>query len=100
MDNRQTLALLRQMLESEAWKIFQDLSDQWRKERQKDKANILRQCNSGENSLLNVARLQSKIDGSLYMTGGIDEGGNYVNGLLEDYIKLTKPSDEEENPTY
>ena len=100
MDNRQILALLKQMLESQGWKIFQDLSDQWRRERQKDKVNILRQCNSGENSLLNVARLQSKIDGSIYMTGGTDESGDYINSLLEDYIKLIKPSDKEENPSY
>lgn len=49
---------------------------------------------------MDTIRLQGKIDGSLYMTGGTDENGTPVQSLLDEHIKNLKPSDTEENPAY
>lgn len=79
------LRLLKELMQSAGWRIYQDLLERWRGDREKVKANFLRSAKFNEAILE-----QGKIDGSFDLIRCLDE---YMSDL-------TNPQETEETPSY
>ena len=87
MVNQDKVELIKDLLNSQGWVIYQNLLVQWLQDRQKEQAVYLRQCNPEDKD--KPIYVQGKIDGATYI------GSN----LLTDYLKQENPQDEEK-PRY
>mgnify|MGYP001589509593 CR=1 FL=1 len=87
MEKQEALEVIREMLNHRGWEIFKGLSQRWRQQKNREQADILRQCNLEASR--RVILIQGEIDGSLY-----------TENLLEEYRKQLTSATGEENPAY
>ena len=87
MEKQEQLEIIKEILQHRGWEIFKNLSQVWRQQKNREQADILRQCSleAGRKAIF----IQGEIDGSLY-----------TENLLEEYRKQLTSATGEENPAY
>ena len=88
MEKQEQLEIIKEILQHRGWEIFKNLSQVWRQQKNREQADILRQCSLEAEK--KATFIQGEIDGSLY-----------TENLLEEYKKqLTAEEGESNNPAY
>lgn len=86
MDKQEQLRLIKEILQHPGWEIYKNLIGVWRQEKNREQANILRQCSPETNRKANY--IQGEIDGSVYTENILEEQKQWLS------------AENSENPAY